>query len=646
MRRIKNFMPMLNYSVISRIAFLVLFMIVFATAISLVYSFYINKSLEETQIASKEMMLNDIKKTLKNSIQAISGALGEILQTSKNKKETIRKIIKKSMYDENGYFFVYDIHGFNIVHPFFPEFQDRQRMETEDDNGKKYIKELTNKALDGGGFVQYVFYKPGEPIKRNKLVYAQLIPGTEYWIGTGLYIDDIDRDQQKFAEIFTKIHRKAIITVGASVGAVLLFVVIPVSIFMINSILKPWRQLERELMQAQKMEAVGIFASGIAHDFGNVLGAISSCADLALMDAPADSPIREDLEHISKAAKRGKNLVRKIKDFSSTTETHRQTIDMVQITNDCLDLVQTIIPASIEVRRHIHIERIWVMADPDHLLQIIMNLCTNAEQAMRGNSAGILTIDLTAVELSPEEAQTMGLVSGVYARLSVTDNGVGMKPVVLKRIFDPFYTTRKKSGGTGLGLSMTKSIIQMYGGAITVISAPGKGSTFHVLLPSVSHCEVRLPADRHLPLPEGTERILLVDDDKDLAAALHKLFSRLGYMVTSCTDSQDALRIFTASPNKFDLIITDQLMPKLTGTELIKKIKKIRQDIPVVLCSGFEGEGLLSRIPKDLDKAGIAAFFRKPFDTVDICQSIRKVLNATYPPIDTAKDHAQDSHHR
>jgi len=647
MRSLRKFIPLISYSIITRIAFFLIFMILFATAISLVYSYYINKSLDETQISASEMMLKETQKTLVTSVQSLAGTLSEILK-SKNEKDSdeniIRNLIDKVRYEDNGYFFVYDTDGRNISHPFFPEFQGQYRLETQDDSGRKYIKELTEKAMAGGGFVEYNFYKPGGDVRRTKLVYAQLVPGTKYWLATGQYIDDINREQQTFAEIFTDIHRHVIITVGTGVGLVLIFVVFPVSLFMVNSILKPWRQLERELMQAQKMEAVGIFASGIAHDFGNVLGAISSCADLALMDTPDDSPAKDDLLHISKAAKRGKNLVRRIKNFSSKTETTRHSVNMARIADECMDFVQTIIPANVEVRRRIESDNIWVTADPDQILQIIMNLCTNAEQAMRGFK-GVLNVELVAVELDSVEARTMGLTVGSYARLSVTDNGVGMKPVILKRIFEPFYTSRKKSGGTGLGLSMTQSIVTMYGGAITVVSTPGKGSAFHVLLPCSSRSEDHHQGERHLELPTGSERILLLDDDQDLISALEKLFTRLGYTVTSFVDSPLALKTFRNAPNTFDLVITDQLMPKMNGTEFIREVKKIRPRLPVILCSGFEGEGLLNRVPQDLDKAGVSAFFRKPFDTVEICRGIREVLDNTALKLNFRNSHAPNTHH-
>ncbi|NHZ45275.1 cache domain-containing protein [Nitratidesulfovibrio liaohensis] len=646
MRSIKKYIPLLSYSVISRIALLVVFMIVFATAISFVYSFYINKTLEETQIAARQMMLENMRRTLRTSVQSMTGSIAEIIKYSDESKErAVQNIVNHAKYDDNGYFFAYSTNGTNVAHPIFPDFQGQQRLETEDDTGTKYIRELTEKAISGGGFVQYNFYKPGESFRRTKLVYALLIPETDFWLGSGLYIDDINRDQQTFSDIFTKIHRRAIFTVGTGVALLLVFVVAPISLIMINSILKPWRQLERELMQAQKMEAVGIFAGGIAHDFGNVLGAISSCAALALMDIPPGSPAHDDLEHISKAAKRGKNLVRRIKNFSSKADAPRQPVNLARIAHECTDFVQTLIPASIEVRRRIEDHDIWVEADPDQLLQIIMNLCTNAEQAMRGFN-GVLTVELAAVELDDDEARTMGLQVGSYARLSVTDNGVGMKPVIIKRIFEPFYTTRKKSGGTGLGLSMTKSIVTMHGGAITVASAPGKGSTFHVLLPCATPSEEHTLHERHLELPEGTEHIMLLDDDSDLIASLHRLFSRVGYTVTSCLDSTKALDIFSASPGSYDLIITDQLMPKMNGTEFIRRVRKIRPDIPVILCSGFEGDGLLNRVPTDLEKAGVSAFFRKPFDTVEICRGVREVLDSTPSRVQRTEHHAANTHHR
>jgi len=419
--------------------------------------------------------------------------------------------------------------------------------------------------------------------------------------------------------------------VGTGVAVILVCFVIPVSLVMINSILKPWRQMERELRHAQKMEAIGIFAGGIAHDFGNVIGAISSCTELALFDTRKDSPVYEDLLHVLKAAKRGKSLVKRIKEFSHQADASRQSVDMARMVKECMHLVRSIMPATIQVREHIKAEHVRVMADPDQILQILMNLCTNAEQAMRFVKHGVLSVELDTVELDDAEARRQALKPDLYARLVVSDTGIGMKPVVLKRIFEPFYTTRKKSGGTGLGLSMTKSIIKLYGGGIDVKSVPGKGATFTVFIPCEHHME-ELDALEHLhDLPGGTESILVVDDDQDLLASLSKLLRRLGYTVESRSRSKEALTLFKENPQRFDLVFTDQLMPDMTGSEMVDEMRAVRPNLPVILCSGFDGRILQHRIPKGLASSAGFLFFRKPFDTAEICRAIRTLLERESP---------------
>lgn len=629
MFNLRTYRPLLSSSIIGRIAVLLVFLIVFAGAICVVYTHHIRKTLRETQDAARGMMLEDRQRTLIAAVQSMSGALGQMLAAQppgQDPRELLRRVLDTARYEDNGYFFAYDTRGVNVVHPFFHEFQGQARLDIQDDAGRKYIRELTEKAMAGGGFVEYDFYKPGESERRTKLVYAHPIPGSDIWLASGLYIDDIEREQHQFAGIFARIHRQAILTVGWGVLMVLVLVVLPVSLFMARSIIKPWRQLERELIQAQKMEAIGIFAGGIAHDFSNVLGAISSCAELAMLDLPASHALHEDLRQISRAANRGKNLVRRIKKFSSTGDAPRRTVNLASIVEECMDFVQTVIPANVEVRRQIRGGKIWVTADPDQLLQVVMNLCTNAEQAMRGRK-GVLTVCLDIIDLDAIEAQTMGLRAGLHARLSVQDNGVGMNPAVQKRIFEPFFTSRQSSGGTGLGLSMTQSIVTMHGGGITVASRPDQGTTFHVLLPCARRTEDELTEDRHRELPGGSESLLVVDDDADLRLSLAKLFTRLGYTVSAKADGAEALDLFLNDPDRFDLVFTDQVMPRMSGVELIAEIRKARPRLPIILCSGFEEEDLTHRLPQNLDDAGVAVFFRKPFDSADVCQGVRDLLD-------------------
>ncbi|HKK32148.1 MAG TPA: cache domain-containing protein [Desulfomicrobiaceae bacterium] len=623
-----------NHTVLTRIAFLLIFLLLFATAISFVYSRYLVKSHNEALKEAQNFMLQGYERTLRSTGEVMARSLEEaVLEAAVqglDPEERMRHIINNVRYEDHGYYFIYDTSGTNIAHPYFPEFKGHNRIAVEDPSGKQYIRQLAQKAVRGGGFVTYSFYKPGEHTPSLKLVYARMIPGTEYWLGTGLYIDDIEREKSRISASFKSIQHRAVLVVGSGVFLILVIVVIPISLVMISSILKPWRQLEKELQHAQKMEAIGIFAGGIAHDFSNVLGAITSCTELALYEVPRDALIHEDLRHILKAANRGKSLIQRIKKFSSQADTSRHHVNMNRVVKECMHLVTSVLPATIDVRTYFTARNVQVRADSDQLLQVIMNLCTNAEQAMRGRQ-GLLTVCLDVMELDEDEARSKAIQPGTYAHLTVRDNGTGMKPVVLKHIFEPFYTTRKKTGGTGLGLSMTRSIIKMHGGTITVTSTPNQGSAFAILLPCVDFAEEKERHDKLEEFPRGSESLLIVDDDGDILASLHKLFTRLGYNVISFRDSPTALELFQDDPDRFDLVLTDQLMAGMTGTELTREIHRSGPEIPVILCSGFEGSGLVQRIPKDLNKIGISAFFGKPFDTMELCKAVRHILDTHQP---------------
>ncbi|MGE4298218.1 MAG: cache domain-containing protein [Desulfovibrionaceae bacterium] len=631
MNMLKVFSEIRNYAVVSRIGLLLIFLILFATAISITYSYYLFKVHDSSLAVAKAAMSTGYERTLRASVQTLASSLGEEVRKARERGEDPKEVLYQALnsvrYEGQGYYFIYDTKGVNIAHPYNPEFRGHERLGIVDSHGKPYIKLLADKAMHGGGFVTYYFFKPGENTPSPKLVYAQLIPGTDYWLATGLYIDEIEGELSRVTRSFNETHRNAITTVGVGVVLTLLLIVLPTSLVMINSILKPWRQLEKELRHAQKMEAIGIFASGISHDFNNILGAITSCSELALTDTPNDSPVKEDLQHILKAAKRGKSLINRIKAFSRRADSPRQTVQMKRIVRECMHLVQTFLPATITVQVTIRAEHAQVNGSPDQLLQVLMNLCTNAEQAMRGIK-GVLGVELDVADLSKEEARSIALPPGCYVSLAVTDNGVGMKPVILKHIFEPFYTTRKKTGGTGLGLSMSHSIVKAHGGTVTVKSAQGKGSTFRVFLPCAGQAEEQEHVEVLADLPRGHERLLIVDDDEDLVYSLRKVFSRLGYDAVSTVDSDEALALFRDAPESFDLLLTDQMMPHMTGTELVREVHAIRSDLPVILCSGFEDRGLLPRIPKDLKKAGVSEFFSKPCDTSALCRAVRRLLDA------------------
>lgn len=631
-----------NVTIASRIGLLLLFMIVFASAIGVTYTYFMGKVQADAITEAQSAMRDGYERTLRQSVRTLAAVLGDVVYDARNKGQDARAVLRQTIapirYDETGYYFIYDEFGVNVAHPLHPEFQNTNRYEHEDPKGNAYIAALAEKAKQGGGYVIYLFNKPNEDVMAPKLAYAEMIPGTTFWLATGIYIDSIEAEQLNLTTRLDSHLQNAILTVSTGTILVLIIFVLPTSLVMVNSILKPWKQMEKELRHAQKMEAIGIFAGGIAHDFNNILGAITSCSELALADTPTNSPVHEDLRHVLKAAKRGKNLVKRIKAFSRRTDAPRHAVTMQVVIKECIQLLQTFIPATIDVRLKLNNHTAQVLADPDQLLQVVMNLCTNAEQSMRGMK-GVLTVALDVEDLSTDRARSLALPPGVYVCMKVTDTGVGMKPVVAKHIFEPFYTTRKKSGGTGLGLSMSHSIVKMHSGTITVQSVPGKGSTFAVYLPCTGMAEEKEVHEEVAILPRGTETILLVDDDEDLAYSVSKLFTRLGYDVVSKTSSPEALDFFASDPHSVSLMLTDHMMPSLTGVELTREIHKIRPDLPVILYSGFEGSGLLPRIPKDWKTVGVSAFFTKPFETAELCSAVRKLLDKKEPePLLTVAD--------
>lgn len=387
-------------------------------------------------------------------------------------------------------------------------------------------------------------------------------------------------------------------------------------------------QLEKQLQQAQKMEVIGAFSGGIAHDFNNILGAMINCSELALEDLPADHPVREDLEHILKAGLRGKNLVKQIRTFSRREEPQRLPVEIDLIVKECLSLLRASMPAGIEIRPNLAVESSRVLADATQMHQVLMNLCANAAHAM-GDSDGVLTVSLTHVILGAD-ATTVDpdLRPGRYLKLTVGDSGCGMQAAVMERIFDPFFTTRAKKGGTGLGLSVVHGIVKSHDGAITVESEPGKGSTVNVFLPLADRSggmATEAAADR---VPGGSERILLVDDEEDLIYAGQKMLQRLGYTVITSAGGLEALATFRAAPHQFDLVITDQTMPQMKGTDLAREILKIRPDIPIILCSGYGSVSNHVVTPEDVKAMGIRAFVAKPVTKAEMALAIRRELDA------------------
>lgn len=386
-------------------------------------------------------------------------------------------------------------------------------------------------------------------------------------------------------------------------------------------------QLEKQLQQAQKMEVVGAFSGGIAHDFNNILGAIINCSELALEDLPENHPVREDLEHVLKAGLRGKSLVQQIRTFSRREAPQLLPVEIDLVVKECLSLLRASLPAGIEIHPNLTVESSLVLADATQMHQVLMNLCANAAHAM-GDSDGVLTVSLANVIF--HAGATMvdpDLRPGGYLELTVSDSGCGMEPSVMERIFDPFFTTRSQKGGTGLGLSVVHGIVKSHDGTITVESASGKGSTFNVFLPLTDRpgsMATEAAADR---IAGGSELILLVDDEEDLIYAVQKMLQRLGYTVITSTGGVEALETFRAAPQRFDLVITDQTMPHMKGTDLAREILQIRPDIPIILCSGYGSASNHVVTPEYVKAMGIRAFINKPVIKTEMATAIRRELD-------------------
>jgi len=323
--------------------------------------------------------------------------------------------------------------------------------------------------------------------------------------------------------------------------------------------------LERQLRQAQRMEAIATLAGGIAHDFNNNLASIITCTEMARDDVPPESPLRELLDVVLKSSYRGRKLVKQILTFCCQGEQERQPMQIEPIVNECLNLMRASFPTSIGVHLHVEEKPGLIMADPTQIHQIIMNLITNAGHAMRIKGG---TLDLSIENVGSDTAAVSGaldLPSGRYLKLTVKDTGHGMEASTMERIFDPFFTTKGHTEGTGLGLSVVHGIVRNHGGVITVSSQPGAGTTFEVLLPRIEQALQDQAKDSPAPLPRGNERILFVDDEQDVVFAGKLMLERLGYQVVVGSDGLEALGIFRRQPEAFDLVITDQTMPRMTA---------------------------------------------------------------------------------
>ena len=391
------------------------------------------------------------------------------------------------------------------------------------------------------------------------------------------------------------------------------------------------RHLEGQLRQSQKMEAIGTLAGGIAHDFNNILSGIMGYTEMALLDLPKDSELRGLLTQVMGAGERAASLVRQILTFSRQGEQEKRPMQFQSVLKEALKLLRGSLPSSIRIIENIEPDCPPVVADPTQLHQVVMNLCTNAYHAMQDHSPTdgremVLEIGMSTVKIEEEHlTQIAQLTPGEYVRLTVADNGHGMDAATRDRIFDPYFTTKEKGHGTGLGLATVLSIVQEHGGGVTVYSEVGQGTVFHVYLPVCEGMGTRPGSrpDETLETVRGTERVLFVDDEPTLVDLSRNTLERYGYQVSSFTDPVKAMEAFSADPAAFDVVITDFTMPRMTGLEVARMVREKRPTVPVLMCTGFS-EQLTEEHAR---RVGVRAVVMKPIVGIKLAAALRTVLD-------------------
>lgn len=390
------------------------------------------------------------------------------------------------------------------------------------------------------------------------------------------------------------------------------------------------KKIERELIQAHKMEAIGTLAGGVAHDFNNILASIMGFTELARDGVTPDSALARDLDEISRAASRAKDLVRQILTFARRTSSDAKPTQVTTVAREVISFISASLAPSITIRSELD-GSACVRADQVSIHQIFMNLCTNAVQAM-ARQGGELRVAVRDVELEADgPGAVAGLPAGPYVQIVVADNGPGIPPGILDSIFEPYFTTKLPTQGTGLGLAVVHGIVRSLGGSIAVQSTVGEGATFTLHLPATPPApapQVATPGEDELP--GGTERILVVDDEPTIARTSGRILERLGYRVSTCTSGAEALDLVRNGPDGFHLVITDLIMPNLPGDQLAAELVKLRPQLPIILCTGYI-ERLQQASLRDL---GIAMLILKPFNRGDLARAVRTVLDqsALTPP--------------
>jgi PAS domain S-box-containing protein len=380
--------------------------------------------------------------------------------------------------------------------------------------------------------------------------------------------------------------------------------------------------IEDQLRQANKMEALGTLAAGIAHDFNNILGGMIGYTEMSLLHIGTGNVLLiRYLEQIKRGIHRATDLVKQILTFSRQKDQEMRPVRVTPLLEETLKLIQAAIPSSIEIIYTVAANRDLILADPTSIHRILMNLCSNAAHAMR-EKGGILRIEIVNLYLDEDNKIAADVKAGWHLRMTVGDNGQGIDAAIIDRIFDPFFTTKKTGEGTGLGLAVVHGIVKNLGGAIIARSSPEEETVFEIYLPLVEGKDEIINNDLEKTYIGGKERILFVDDEDTMTQIAEDMLSKMGYDIWATTSSVAALKSFRLQPDHFDIVITDQAMPNMTGMVLSEELLKIRPDLPIILCTGF------SEIitPARLEAIGIGGFIMKPFTMADLDATIRKVL--------------------
>ena len=411
----------------------------------------------------------------------------------------------------------------------------------------------------------------------------------------------------------------------AIVSSVRTLVLVLFGALAIVALLRQLRRIEQvsaALRHSLKMEALGTLAGGIAHDFNNILGAIVGYGELAQQQAADGTPMRRYLDHIMHASDRARALVDRILGFSRSGIAERVPIDIQAVVAETLRLLEASLPSNVRIEKALHADGAAVIGDETRLHQVTMNLCTNAVQAMP--DGGVLRVELEKMQLPAARAFSRGhLAPGRYVILTVSDSGVGIPGDIMERMFDPFFTTKPVGAGTGLGLSLVHGIVADLGGAIEPSSEPGRGTTFRIWLPVTAERAIRAMKARDVPRGHG-EGVMIVDDESALVALAEEMLAQLGYEPAGFRSGRSALEKFRSDPGRFAAVLTDELMPELHGTELVRELRSLSPDIPIFLVTGHGGDDLAERARA----AGVTQVLRKPLRAREVAETLAKHLAA------------------